>query len=171
MTRIRIASALIAVCLVAGWSSPLQAQEVSTTVDQVSKAMDCALYEKDLAAGAIKKATNDDVKRFAQQVYDDHDRMSKDLLDIAKDLKLAVASGLTKDQKVKVAELIKLSGKDYDKRFIDIMVEEHEKALKMAESCAKETKEARLRTFSEKAVPTLRKHLDEAKALQKKLSS
>jgi putative membrane protein len=173
MPRTKVLIALFALSVFAGGVSLLNADDKkpASTEEFIAHAMDCNLFERDLANTARSKAENADVKKYAEQLYDDHDRMSKELLDFAKEKKLAVASGTSRDQKAKVADLLKLRGKDFDRRFVDIMVEEHEKAIDMMQHCAKESKDEKVRSISEKALPTLKKHLEEARALKKKLAS
>ncbi len=140
-----------------------------TQEEFASKAIDCNKCEMDLAKQATKKATSADVREYAQKLVDDHEKMGKDLKAFAADKKIGIVTGVSKEHKEHLAELTKATGKDYDQKFIQMMIDSHEKALKMLNSCSKDSKDASIRDICDKSIPTIQKHLDDAKAVQKKL--
>jgi len=79
----------------------------------------------DITAGkqAIEKASNKDVKAFAQDMVRDHETVNKQALDLVKKLKVTpedndTSKTLSKQAADKSAELAKLKGADYDKAYI-----------------------------------------------------
>ena len=79
----------------------------------------------DVAAGkqAITKASNKDVKAFAEGMVRDHEAVNKQALDLVKKLKVTpedndTSKTLSKQAADKLAELGKLKGADYDKAYI-----------------------------------------------------
>jgi putative membrane protein len=172
MTRVSLAAAfLLALGLTVQAEEKKPADNPQTPEEFVAKAIECCHCGKDVAERAAKNATDPDVRKFAQRLVEDHAKLHTELTDLAKEKKVGVVVGFSKEHKEKVAELDKLSGKAFDRKFIDVMIEAHEKAIKMLEQCQKEGKDEKCRAFCEKALPTLRKHLDEAKTLQKKLAA
>jgi len=139
--------------------------------DFLGPAVECNTFEKEMAQKAAENATNEDVKKFAQRLAEDHTNFEKELLQLVKDKKVGVATGTNKEHRDKLAELAKTpKGADYDKKYLAFVVDEHEKAIRQVEACAKDNaQDAGCRACAEKALPTLRKHLEEARALQKKL--
>lgn len=63
--------------------------------------------------------------------------------------------------------LAKKSGKDFDKEFVEMMVDDHKKDVKMFQKEAKDADDADVRTFAENHVATLQGHLDRANSLAK----
>jgi putative membrane protein len=79
----------------------------------------------DIAAGkqAIEKASNKDVKAFAQDMVRDHEAVNKQALDLVKKLKVTpedndTSKTLSKQATEKLAELAKLKGAEYDKAYV-----------------------------------------------------
>jgi putative membrane protein len=144
--------------------------EEKRTETFISKAIDCTNCEKELAQKVAKTTTNEDVKNFALRLAADHAKLEKDLMDLAKQRNIAVATGTNKEAREKVAELMKLKGQDFDRRYVDLMIEEHEKDLKMLEDWEKNTKDDACRACVERAIPVVRKHLADARTLQKELN-
>ncbi len=140
-----------------------------TSEEFATKMVDCNRCELDLAKQAAKKASSADVRNYAQMLVEDHEKMSKDLKSFIADKKIGIVTGTSKEHKEQLAELTKATGKDYDQKFLQTMIENHEKVLKTLKSCSKDSRDASVRDICEKSIPTIQKHLDEAKALQKKL--
>jgi putative membrane protein len=61
--------------------------------------------------------------------------------------------------------LAKESGTDFDRDFIDRMVDDHEKDVKMFEKKANDADDPDVRAFAAKQLPTLRQHLSQAQNL------
>ena len=173
MFRVAKAALLSAICVWTINTSAVRAvaiEDKPTTPEEfAAKAIDCNRCEIDFAQQAVKKASSPDVREYAQELVNDHEKMGKDLKAWASDKKIGVVTGASKEHKEKVAELTKLTGKDYDQKFIEMMVEDHKKVLKMFESCGKDSKDASIQTLCEKSIPVVKKHLEQAEALQKKL--
>ena len=79
----------------------------------------------DIAAAkqAISKASNKDVKAFAEDMIRDHEAVNKQALDLVKKLKVTpedndTSKTLSKQASDKLAELGKLSGAAYDKAYV-----------------------------------------------------
>jgi predicted outer membrane protein len=61
-------------------------------------------------------------------------------------------------------------GAEFDRTYIDNEVTIHQAVLDLANQARVTTQTAELRQLIEKAAPVIRKHLDQATALQKKLT-
>jgi putative membrane protein len=140
-----------------------------TEPEFIGKTIDANLTEINLANLAKKLSTNDDVKKYADHLIADHEKLDKMALDLANKKKVAVATGLSPQQREAWAKLSALSGKDFDRQYADMMVKDHEEAVKMFERCEKDTKDDAVKKLCEDALPKLRDHLKEAKSLQDKI--
>jgi putative membrane protein len=169
MKRFAMFSALA--LLVLGWQ--VSALSAASTAEFLGQAVECNSYMKELAQMGVDNASNEDVKAFARRLLDEHNRMDADLLKLVKDKKVGVATGTNKEHRDRVAELKKTGkGPDFDKKFLQYAVEEHEKAAKQLEEYTKDSgADADCKACAQKALPTVQKHLEEARALQKKLGA
>ena len=136
----------------------------------VAKVIDCNVSEKDLAEKAIKNAQSEDVRKYAQHLLSDHEKMNQKALGMARDLKIGVVTGTSADHKKALADLLTKSGKDFDRAYIRHMVKGHEEAVKLFESQAKNATRQEIRTFATQALPTLREHLERARKLDTQLN-
>jgi putative membrane protein len=118
---------------------------------------------------AVKNASDKDVRKFAQTMIDDHTKQRDALLKQAKAMKMGVVAGASKEGREEAAKLSRLSGLDYDREYINFMVEGHEKALGVYETWAKKAKDSELRELAAKAVPVVKEHLRMARELQTRL--
>jgi putative membrane protein len=130
--------------------------------------------EAEVIAGklAAEKASSEDVKKFGQQMVDDHTKANEELKSIAKskniDLEKAQAQGTKKGERIS-QKLSKLEGADFDKGYVMVMLKEHESAVKQFEGESKNGQDEELKAFAAKTLPTLQHHLEMVKELQSKV--
>jgi putative membrane protein len=60
------------------------------------------------------------------------------------------------------------SGERFDRAYMDQMVKDHEKTLKLVQETAKNAKDPELKQAAEKAAPEVEKHLEMAKQISDK---
>ncbi len=110
---------------------------------------------------------NTEVKNFGAMMVEDHTNANNELMNIAagKNLTLPVAMS-DKDQKM-VDDMRNKSGSDFDKSYINMMVNDHVEDIADFKKEASEGKDADISSFATRTLPTLQKHLDAAKAAQK----
>jgi putative membrane protein len=138
-------------------------------LDEANKADSAA------GAAALKKATRPDVKAFARLMMSDHHALRQAGLDLAKQLNVAPKppehdplSGYAKNEMASLQKTPK--GAEFDRTYIDNEVSIHQAVLDFANQARVTTQTAQLKELIEKAIPVIRKHLDQAMALQKQLT-
>ncbi len=136
----------------------------------ISKAMEWNACEKNLAQTAEKNASNEEVRKFAQHLAEDHAKCEKEIGEVIKARKIAVASVPNKEERDKVAEISKLKGVEFDRQFLARVIDSHERALKWFDQAAKTAADEQCRSCAERAAAGVRKHLEEARDLCKKLN-
>ncbi|HET7537265.1 MAG TPA: DUF4142 domain-containing protein [Candidatus Didemnitutus sp.] len=117
--------------------------------------------EVQLAQIAAERATNPQVKEYAQMLVTDHQQMNNEVMTLAanKGVQLPVES----------PKLDKWSNKkanEFDKDFIKEMVDEHEDDISLFEKAAK-SEDAEVAAFAQKYLPKLQSHYTQAKDLKK----
>jgi predicted outer membrane protein len=153
--------------LVVGSRLRADVKPASRPEDFLARAAEWNAIEKELAQTAVKSAANVDVKKFAQGLLSDQERFEKEIADIAKEQKLAVAVVPDKAQRDRVKEIEKARGDDFDRKFLAYVVESHERALTTLDR--KDLTNEKCRAAAERVAEKVRTHLEEARALQKKL--
>jgi putative membrane protein len=119
---------------------------------------------------AEQKSTNSDVKDFASMIVKDHQSALKDLNKIMDKYNAPQQGQVSKDQ----AMMDRLNNTDtaaFDKNFLDMMVDGHQKALDAYRSAAGTVQNADLKDHINDTIPTIQKHLDRAQQLQSQPST
>ncbi|HEX2099202.1 MAG TPA: DUF4142 domain-containing protein [Candidatus Synoicihabitans sp.] len=62
-------------------------------------------------------------------------------------------------------------GREFDQRYVKMMVKEHEDAVKLFENASREAKDPEIRSFASQHVSALREHLQEAKGLERSVAA
>jgi putative membrane protein len=105
-------------------SSPALAEGAKLTDPQIAHiAYTAGAIDIAAAKQAMSKASNKDVKAFAEDMVRDHEAVNKQALDLVKKLKVTpedndTSKALSKQASDKLAELGKLSGALFDKAYI-----------------------------------------------------
>ena len=124
------------------------------------------MAEVALGKMAAAKGTDKQVKDFGNMMVMDHGKANAELMGIAKSKKIVLPAGLDAEHQAKSDSLSKLSGKDFDKGYVDAMVDGHKKTLALMQSEASNGKDAELKAFAAKTAPVVQMHLDHILKIQ-----
>jgi putative membrane protein len=156
----------LGLCL-AGISSA--ADDKNKDQEFAQKASACGLAEVNLGNLAARTSTNPAVQQFAQRMAQDHMRSNQQLIQIANQQGLKLASTMDKKHQTLMTDLTKATGEQFDRRFVQHQLEDHEQAIKCFEEEAKNGKDPALKQFASNMLPILREHQKMAKGLASKL--
>jgi putative membrane protein len=118
---IRLSAAIAALSLLSGAA---MAQAAKPTDPQIAHiAYTAGVIDINAAKQALSKASNKEVKAFAQDMVRDHEAVNKQALDLVKKLNVTpedndTSKTLSKQAADKLAELNKLKGAAYDKAYV-----------------------------------------------------
>lgn len=125
------------------------------------------LAEVNLSQLAMRFARDPEVKRFAQRMIVDHTKAGQQVTQIANVRQIRLPSGMD-DEHQKVFDKLKtLKGEEFDKYYMEAMVKDHEDAVKLFESEAKDGKDAALKRMATTLEPAMKKHLEKAREVCK----
>ena len=118
---------------------------------------------------AQERASNAEVRAFAAMMVEKHTIAGTELKRVAN--RHNVTEEPRKDSENEPFEkLSKLSGVEFDREYLEMMVDEHEKAVKDIEDKARDNGEhADVKDWASKALPEVKLHLERAKNLRDKL--
>jgi len=129
------------------------------------------LAEVQLSQLAQQKASNTEVKDFAQRMIDDHTQANKEISQLAKQKGATLPSDVSPTQKATLTEFSKFSGKDFDKLYMDHNVVVHTIDVVNFTQQAAVGKDAEVKAFAAKTLLTLKDHLTLAKNINDKLQA
>jgi len=135
----------------------------------VKKAAQGGMAEVMLGQMASSKGTSPDVKNFGNRMVSDHGKANDELKQLAQTKGVVLPTEPDAESKEMADKLSKASGKDFDKMYIDGMVADHEKDVKEFEKASNDAKDADLKAWATKTLPTLQDHLKMAKDTKAKL--
>lgn len=126
------------------------------------------MAEVEMGKLAQEKAVNPRVKAFGEMMVKDHSAANNDLKSIASQKSVTLPDNIGKNQD-NYNDLSKKSGGDFDKAYMKMMVDDHQEDIDAFEKAAKNVSDPDVKTFASQKLPTLLKHLDSAKAINKSL--
>ena len=136
-------------------------------------------FAMDIAAGgnteitasqiATTMAQNQRVKDFANMMINDHTKAGNELKTLASQHNVTLPDSVMPKQHDKLETLRKTSAKNFDKQYIDMMVQDHKEAVSKFQMASQKCDNSDLRTWASNTLPTIKMHLDSAQAIQKAL--
>jgi putative membrane protein len=117
------------------------------------------MAEVELAHLAEQKAANERVKQFAQKMIADHGKANTELRAIADSKDINVPMDLGESHKEMMDRLSKLSGPAFDQAYIQAMVADHTKSVVEFRKEAENGKDAAVKAFAAKTLPTIEEHM------------
>lgn len=134
--------------------------------------------EIELGQLAQQRGTHADVKEFGATMVRDHQAAAQELTSIASTLNATGTAGTSgtdarndklEDLQEEKEELSKLSGLDFDKKYIEEMIDDHEEAIRDLENKAENAANAELKAWATKTLPSMRQHLERARTIKETL--
>jgi putative membrane protein len=135
------------------------------------KAAEGDLSAIEMARLALQKSNNKDVRDYANMIQSDHTSALEDLTDLMKDKNVSQPRSVPPDVKKDIDIMNGLSGPEFDREFINRMVEDHKKTIEMFQERAAVVQDRDVRKYAEDLLPKLEMHLEKAQRLQSKLFS
>lgn len=132
--------------------------------------LEMGTMEIDLGKLAQERGVNPQVKEYGATMVRDHQFAAQELK------QFAAAAGVTNEQKhddhADVQEdLAKLSGPDFDRTYMERMVDDHQKALDEVKTKAEKSDDADIKEWATRTMPKIQRHLDRAKEIREALNS
>jgi len=127
------------------------------------------LAEIEIGKLAQTKGVNPEVKKFGKMLVDDHTKAASEVSALAKTKNFTLPTSLTEEGQDEYKKLNEKSGADFDKKFADMMIDGHEKAIKKLEKASKDAKDPDVRTWASNNIAGLTAHLEHAKMLKQNL--
>jgi putative membrane protein len=132
----------------------------------IQEAAVMGMAEVEMSRTAMTKIKDQKVKDFAQKMIDDHTRMNQELETLAGQLGAKMPTEMPEAITQKKEEMQKLSGKKLEQKYVEIMVDDHDKAVELFRDQSERQEDPELQRFASTNLPILEQHLEHAKAVQ-----
>lgn len=137
----------------------------------VMEAAHGGMAEVELGKLAAEKGSSDAVKQFGKRMADDHAKASDELKQFAQQKGVTLPMDLDAKHKQLRDRLAKLNGAEFDKAYANEMVKDHKKDVADFKKQAQSAKDAELKSWASKTLPTLEDHLKQAQDMQAQVKS
>ena len=135
----------------------------------ISKAGMGGLAEVQMGNLALQKASSNDVRQFAQRMVSEHSAANEELNQLATVKGTALPTELDSAHKGMLDHLTSLTGAEFDKAYMQHMVEDHQKDVSEFEKASTSAGDSDLKTWANKTLPVLQDHLKTAQTVAKKV--
>ena len=133
----------------------------------VMEAAHGGMAEVELGKVAADKASSDEVKKFGQRMVDDHGKANDELKTLVQNKGISLPTSLDSKHRATIDRLSKLSGAQFDKAYVQEMLKDHQKDVADFRTESKSGKDADVKAWASKTLPTLEEHLKMVQDLSK----
>lgn len=141
------------------------------TSEFITEAASSSMLEVELANLAEEKALSPKVKEYAQMIENDHKQANQKLKDLAQQKNINLPATLMDDHQDKMKDLREKSGDDFDKEYMSMQVDMHEKDIEKFESMKEDVQDQEIQQWVDNTLPKLREHKDQAQQLLDQLEN
>lgn len=134
--------------------------------DFMIEAASGGLLEVELGKLAQTNGSSAAVKSFGMMMVTDHTKANNELTALAKAKNITVPSVPGEDAQKHIDELKTKKGAEFDKAYVDLMVDDHKEDIEEFQKAADDAKEPEIKALAAKTLPTLKEHLQKIQAIQ-----
>ena len=127
------------------------------------------IMEVEMGKLAQSNGGSADVKEYGRMLETDHAAANSELQSIAGAENITLPATMDEEHSMHVKDMGSKKGADFDKAFIPMMVEDHQKDIAEFKEAASSNPNQKIKDFASKTLPTLQKHLDKAKMIKSKM--
>lgn len=153
-----------------GGSTNSTASSTPLSKDDSSFVMEAAaggLMEVQAGQIAQQNAQSQRVKDFGGMMVADHSKANDELKSYASGHGITLPDALPKAEQKHLDELKKLKGSAFDKHYVSMMVDDHQKDVAKFKKQSTGANDTQLKTWVGNTLPVLQKHLDSIQAIKK----
>lgn len=109
------------------------------------------------------------VKEFGARMVADHSKANEELKALAASKNVVLPTSPSEEVQGHLNEMSTLKGAAFDKHYMDMMVNDHDKTVSLFEGASRDAKDADVRAWAAKTLPVLKEHQTAAKAINDKM--
>lgn len=129
-------------------------------------ATDAGMTEVQAAELAKTQNISAKSKAFADDMIKDHTAAANEVKTLAVAKNVTLPEAISDDHQKAIKELSEKKGPDFEKAYINMMVDDHQKVVDKFKDATDKCKDPDVKALAAKLLPTLQAHLDHAKMLK-----
>ena len=136
----------------------LASDDAEDDADFMVKAASGGMLEVELGKMALQKASSPQVKKFAQQMVDDHTKANAELKALAAKKNITLPTTPGDEAQEHINDLAKYSGAKFDEEYMELMNKDHQEDLDLFSEAADDAEDPEVKAFAAKTLPVLKNH-------------
>jgi predicted outer membrane protein/sporulation protein YlmC with PRC-barrel domain len=140
-----------------------------TAAEFVTQAANSDMFEIQSSQLALTKTQDNLIHNFAQHMIQDHTAASEKLKTAAQGQ--TVPTTLDQEHAQMLQQLQQASGNDFNRSYVQMQFDGHQKAVTLFESYAQDGDNAQLKQFAQQTVPALREHFQQITQIRTQMSN
>jgi putative membrane protein len=139
----------------------------ANTMQYVEARANGDMFEIQSSQLALQKSRNPRVRRFAQQMIDEHTRMSTELSTAVRSTgpSLTVPTAMDNRHQSAMQDLQGVTGREFDRMYLTAQINAHNEALVVNQNYAQIGDDPALKQLASNAIPTIQEHLNQAQQI------
>jgi putative membrane protein len=129
------------------------------------------IAEVKMGESGLSNGESQGVKDFSKRLIDDHTKANQELEKLAIRKGVILPDGVSEQHKTMLQHLSSLKGREFDAAVQQHAVEEHKRNIEKFKAASEKSKDPEVRSFAEKALPMLQRHLEMAQNLSSATTS
>ncbi|WP_231491749.1 DUF4142 domain-containing protein [Pedobacter sp. Leaf170] len=122
------------------------------------------IMEIEAAKVALNNSSNTEIKSFAEMMITDHSKANKELKEFAESKRVITPDALPAEDQIHLDAMKKMKGADFDKHYVDMMVNDHEKTVTLFQQGI-QNRDAGLKTWASNTLKVIEAHTVKAKEI------
>jgi putative membrane protein len=141
------------------------------TADYVVQAAAGNLAEIELAKTAQTKSADAEIKKMSGELIAAHTALLGEVKALAASKNISVPAAADEECVNKVKDLNETKAEDFNKKWLDVMIDKHEKTIDKYESIQSKTDDAELKSWVTATIPKVKEHLNMLQMKKDKIKS
>nr|WP_315153866.1 DUF4142 domain-containing protein [uncultured Flavobacterium sp.] len=134
----------------------------------LTQAAELNIMEAEIGKLGYQKGIDEDVKKYAKMLIEDHSKSLEELKILASENTITMAASMSEAGTEKYNQLKELSGDDFDRKFVGMVLEEHEKGVGIMTAISQNATNEDFKLWASRQTSVFVKHYEEAKMLKEK---
>lgn len=127
------------------------------------------MMEVEIGKIAQSNGGSAEVKEYGKMLQTDHSAANTKLQSVAEAEHITLPTAMDAEHSAHAKEMGAMKGVDFDKAFIPMMIEDHNKDIAEFKKAADSNPNQKIKDFASMTLPTLQKHLDKANSIKSKM--
>jgi len=126
----------------------------------VMQAGQLSMMEVELGRLAVQRGSSAGVKKYGQEMVEDHTRANQELMQLAMQKKVELPTEMSTQNTALIDRLSGLSGKSFDAAYKQAMIDSHNQAIALFKAQSQQGQDPQLKAWATQKLPKLQAHLE-----------